>query len=44
MSTTTVDTGYFDAALWIVNIPLHGRINHTAQASLANGNQIEGSR
>ncbi|KAF9324045.1 hypothetical protein BGZ91_003194 [Linnemannia elongata] len=36
MPATTVDSGYFDAALEIVNIALHGRINHTAQTSLAN--------
>ncbi|KAH7056193.1 hypothetical protein BKA57DRAFT_531889 [Linnemannia elongata] len=36
MPATTVDSGYFDAALRIVNVALHGRINHTAQTSLAN--------
>ncbi|KAF8947855.1 hypothetical protein BGZ47_007523 [Haplosporangium gracile] len=36
MSILTPDMGYFDNALRIVNIALHGRINHTAQTSLAN--------
>ncbi|KAG0369683.1 hypothetical protein BGX24_002317 [Mortierella sp. AD032] len=36
MPALAVDTGYFDAALRIVNIALHGRINQTAQTSLAN--------
>ncbi|KAF9539083.1 hypothetical protein EC957_005823 [Mortierella hygrophila] len=36
MSATKVDTGCFDAALRLVDFALDGRINHTAQISLAN--------
>ncbi|KAF9132345.1 hypothetical protein BGW39_000366 [Mortierella sp. 14UC] len=36
MPTMIGDAAYFDDALRIVSIALHGRINHTAQTSLAN--------